>query len=77
MTLIAFLCLNGVISLKIKEAKSEEEGIQKVAVGVMSKELIEILTLGMCIVNVRPRFWPQFFTINVPGFNENGALLLN
>lgn len=77
MTLIAFLCLNGVIKLKIEGAKSEDEGLRKVTVGVISKELIEILTIGMCLINVRPRFWPQFYSMNVLGFNDNNAMLLN
>ena len=33
---------------------------------VFTKELVEILVISGILINLRPREWPQFFSLDVP-----------
>ena len=66
--IVVGLCVHDSILVRLQVLRTEstsEAYIKYLSKILLSKELTEILLIGCIIINVRPRLWPRYYTLDV------------
>ena len=58
--------MHEIVSNNINESQTLEAYNFNLFRVIFSKEMIEIIVLTGILINLRPREWPQFYTLDVP-----------
>ena len=63
--IICGVSFHDTLSRKLLQYETNSEIEATLAKIVICKELVEIVLLGSMFINLRPRNWPQYFTLDV------------